>query len=123
MDILRKDITDWLEAKLAAGTVTMAFGAGGVDGDGKVLSIDTKDLELTDPQGEYPLIGYTRVNDTTILTQGRLPAGGIVGVPISQAGLKVDGHLYAVRNFSEKIFEIDEFYDVNIEIDFSKGGK
>jgi hypothetical protein len=49
---------------------------------------------------------------------GRLNQGDLVGVPISEAGVKVGGKLYAIRNFAPKIFEADEYFDVNIEIRF-----
>lgn len=118
MNTLREDITDWLESLLATGVGTMAFGGGGVDEDGTVVSVDTTQLTLTDPQGEFPLHDYYRKNDTTLVVTGRLPPGGILDVPISQAGFKVNERLYAVRNFLPKFFEADEHFDINIEVEF-----
>lgn len=117
-DALRKDIAGWLESSLTNNAGTMAFGTGGVDSDGKVVAVDTSKLELTDERGQFSLHAWERKDDTTILVTGRLPAGGLVGIPISQAGLKVSGRLYAVRNFAEKTFEIDEYFDINIEVQF-----
>lgn len=118
MDALREDITDWLESRLASGIGTMAFGCGGVDAEGKVVAVDTADLTLSDPRGEFPLHAWERLDETTIKVTGRLPPGGIVGIPISQAGFKAGERLYAVRNFSEKTFETDEHFDVSIEVTF-----
>lgn len=117
-DALRKDIANWLQSSLANDAGTMSFGTGGVDSTGKVVAVDTSKLELTDERGQFSLHAWGRKNDTTILVTGRLPAGGLVGIPISQAGLKVGGRLYAVRNFAEKTFEIDEYFDINIEVQF-----
>lgn len=117
-DALRKDLTAWLESQLIAGGGMMAFGCGGVDDDGKALAVDAASLELTDQRAQYPLHAWTRQSDTTIVVTGRLPPGGLVGIPVSQAGFKVGSRLYAVRNFSAKTFEVDEYFDVNIEIEF-----
>lgn len=115
-DTFRKEITDWLMAGLPG--ATMAFGTGGVDGDGKVISPDPGQTELVNQAGEFPLQSYTRTSTTSIEVVGRLNQGDLVGVPISEAGVKVGGKLYAIRNFASKTFEPDEYFDVNIEIKF-----
>ena len=64
------------------------------------------------------LNGFVRKNDTDINVTGRLNKGDLVGIPISEAGVKVEGSLYAIRNFAAKTFETDEYFDVTIEIKF-----
>ncbi len=115
-NIFRKELADQLEARL--GNATMVFGSGGVDGQGKVISPDPAQTDLIDLQGEFALNGFVRKNDTDINVTGRLNKGDLVGIPISEAGVKVEGSLYAIRNFAAKTFETDEYFDVTIEIKF-----
>ena len=115
-NLFRKEIADWLEARL--GNATMVFGSGGVDGQGKVISPDPAQTELIRIEGEFALNSFVRKSDTSLVVTGRLNKGAIVGIPISEAGLKVAGSLYAIRNFASKTFETDEYFDVNIEIKF-----
>lgn len=114
--VFRIEITDWLMTCLPGST--MVFGTGGVDGDSKVVSPDPGQTELADPAGEFPLQSFTRTGPTSIEVVGRLNQGDLVGVPISEAGVKVGGKLYAIRNFAPKTFEADEYFDVTIEIKF-----
>jgi hypothetical protein len=115
-DVFRKEMADWLMTCLPGST--MVFGVAGVDGDGKVVSPSPRQTELADPAGEFPLQSFTRTGTTSIEVVGRLNQGDLVGVPISEAGVKVGGKLYAIRNFAPKTFEADEYFDVNIEIKF-----
>jgi hypothetical protein len=115
-DIFRKEMADWLMTRLPGST--MVFGTGGVDGEGKVVSPDPGQTELVDTAGEFPLESFTRTGTTSIEVVGRLNQGDLVGVPITEAGVKVGGSLYAIRNFAPKTFEADEYFDVNIEIKF-----
>jgi len=115
-NLFRKELADQLEARLD--NATMVFGSGGVDGQGKVISPDPAQTDLIDPRGEFALNGFTRKNDTDIDVTGRLNKGDLVGIPISEAGVKVEGSLYAIRNFAAKTFETDEYFDVTIEIKF-----
>ena len=115
-DVFRKEVADWLMSRLPE--ATMVFGSGGVDGDGKVVSPDPGQTELVAPAGEFPLLSYTRTSATTIEIVGRLNQGDLVGVPVSEAGVKVGGSLIAIRNFASKTFEPDETFDVTIEIIF-----
>lgn len=115
-DLFRKELADWLEARL--GNATMVFGSGGVDSQGKVISPDPAQTDLIDLQGEFALNGFVRKNNTDIDVTGRLNKGDLVGIPISEAGVKVEGSLYAIRNFAAKTFETDEYFDVTIEIKF-----
>lgn len=115
-DVFRKEMADWLMSCLPG--ATMVFGSGGVNGDGKVVSPDPGQTELAVPVGEFPLLSYTRTGITTIEVVGRLNQGDLVGVPVSEAGVKVGGSLYAIRNFASKTFEPDESFDSTIEIKF-----
>ena len=115
-DVFRIEMAGWLMKCLPGST--MVFGRGGLDGDGKVLSPDPGQTELADPAGEFPLQSYARTGVTSIEVVGRLNQGDLVGVPISEAGVKVGGKLYAIRNFAPKTFEADEYFDVIIEIKF-----
>ena len=115
-DLMRKEITDWIASRL--GTATMVFGSGGVDGQGTVVSPDPVQTDLMVPEGEFPIHGFTRVSDTAITVTGRLNKGDLVGIPISESGLKINGSLQAVRNFAAKTFEDDEYFDFNITIKF-----
>jgi hypothetical protein len=115
-EVFRIEMADWLMKCLPGST--MVFGSGGVDGEGKVISPSPAQTELADPAGEFPLQSFTRAGTTSIEVVGRLNQGDLVGVPISEAGVKVGGKLYAIRNFAPKIFEADEYFDVNIEIRF-----
>jgi hypothetical protein len=112
----RQELADQLEARL--GNATMVFGSGGVDGQGKVISPDPAQTDLIDPRGEFTLNGFVRKSATDIDVTGRLNKGDLVGIPISEAGVKVEGSLYAIRNFAAKTFETDEYFDVTIEIKF-----
>lgn len=109
-------MADWLMTCLPG--ATMVFGSGGVNGNGKVISPDPGQTELVDPAGEFPLQLFSRTGPTSVEVVGRLNQGDLVGVPISEAGVKVRGTLYAIRNFAPKTFEPDEHFNVNIEIKF-----
>ena len=115
-NLFRKELADQLEARLD--NATMVFGSDGVDGQGDVISPDPAQTDLINPMGEFALNGFTRVNDTDIDVTGRLNKGDLVDIPISEAGVKVEGSLYAIRNFAAKTFEADEYFDVTIKIKF-----
>lgn len=114
--VFRKEMADWLESRMDS--ATMAFGSGGINQAREVVSPDPAQTDLADPRGEYPLQGFIRVDDLTVRVTGRIDKGALVGVEISEAGLKIDGSLYAIRNFAAKAFEEDEYYTVNIDIKF-----
>ncbi len=117
-DAMREDIADWIEEKLKKGEGMMAFGSGAVDEQGKVMAADKTALKLIDEQGRFALHDWKRTAPAIIRVVGRLAPGAIVGTAISQAGFFVDGRLYAVRNFYEKTFEADEYFDVQIDVKF-----
>lgn len=115
-DIFRTRLADWLEAALP-GSV-MAFGTGGVDGQGKVIAPAPGQTQLNHQAGELPLHSVERTGSATVVITGRIAQGSFPGVPISEAGVKVGGAFFAFRNFAAKTFEDDEFFDVTIEIKF-----
>lgn len=115
-DTFRERMADWLET--AAATATMAFGVGGVDGQGTVLSPAPDQTELISPVGEFDLFGVERTSATVVTVTGRIAQGSLPGHAVSEAGLKVGGELYAVRNFAAKTFEDDEYFDVTIDVTF-----
>lgn len=115
-DVFRKQLADWLMDALPG--AKMAFGSGGVDSQGQVISPDPAQTGLAQPAGEFVLHHYERTGDTVIQVTGRISQGDLTGIPLSEAGLKVGGELFAVRNFFPKTFEDDEFFDVTIEIKF-----
>ena len=115
-DVFRTRMADWLMTSVL--DAVMAFGSGGVDGQGTVISPAPAQMELNSQVGELPLYGVKRDGDTVVTVTGRISQGVFPGEAISEAGLKVGGEFYAFRNFAPKIFEDDEFFDVTIEIKF-----
>ena len=83
-DLFRKELADWLESRLDG--ATMAFGSGGINESREVVSPDPAQTSLIQPRGEYALESFTRVNNTTILTTGRINKGALTGVEISEIG-------------------------------------
>lgn len=83
--------------------VGVAFGSGGVDGDGAVITPDGAQTALNQEITRKPVDKYTFLSDTKCRYECTLAEGELTGEFISEAALyDEDGDLVAVKNFLPK---------------------
>lgn len=83
--------------------VKVAFGSGGVDGDGAVLAPSAEQQELNDEVGRYAIDGVTYPTPTTARYTVTIQADDLEGAEISEVALvDSEGTLCAIRNMLPK---------------------
>lgn len=96
--------------------VGVAFGSGGVDGNGGVLTPDGTQTALKQELLRKPVDKYTFLSDTKCRYECTLAEGELTGEFISEAALyDEDGDLVAVKNFLPK--GKDDDLEMTIQID------
>ena len=97
----------------------MAFGDGGVDGDGSIIVPSVDQTELHNELLRKEVSGYEYLNDTVCRYSCTLEASELAGKSISELALyDEDGDLIAIKNFSgkgkdddlEMTFNIDDIF-------------
>ncbi len=83
--------------------VGVAFGSGGVDGDGAVIAPDGSQTALNQEIARKPVDKYTFLSDTKCRYECTLAEGELTGEFISEAALyDEEGDLVAIKNFLPK---------------------
>ena len=97
----------------------MAFGDGGVDGDGSIIVPSVDQTELHNELLRKEVSGHEYLNDTVCRYSCTLEASELAGKSISELALyDEDGDLIAIKNFSgkgkdddlEMTFNIDDIF-------------
>ncbi len=121
-----KTITDEFRASLATDLYnklqtggSMKFGSGGWnEAEQRPETPDPAQTDLNTPLITKEIVGLEQPDAYSVKATGRLLEGDLVGVGVSEAGLFSGSMMVGVKNFSEKIKDSDEFYDVSISILF-----
>lgn len=118
-DVFRASLADAFYDHITEGESYMYFGDGGWDESAdRPKYPDTSQAALISLLIAKDLLSVTKPTDFSVAVVGRLENADLVGEEISEAGLVVDGELLVIRNFSKKIKDADESYDVSITIQF-----
>lgn len=118
-DVFRKSLADALYERITEGEAYMHFGDGGWDeAADRPKYPNTSQTALISLLLAKALQSVSKPSDFSVLVVGRLENADLVGEEISEAGLVVDGELLAIRNFSKKIKDADDYYDVSMTIQF-----
>ncbi|MCI8285456.1 MAG: hypothetical protein HFE90_09390 [Firmicutes bacterium] len=95
--------------KARAGAITlprivgMAFGDGGIDSDGNVISPAEEQIELANELYRKAINGYTFPADTTCRYECTLTESELAGEVISEVGLyDEDGDIVCIKTFTGK---------------------
>ena len=96
--------------------VGFAFGNGGADVDGNVISPDEKQVELNSELLRKNIDNYTITSDTTCRYECTLAENELVGEKISEIALyDAEGDLVAIKTFSPK--EKDGDFQMTFQVD------
>lgn len=118
-DVFRASLASALYDRIVAGPSVMHFGDGGWDASaGRPKYPNTSQTALVSFLMAKSLLSCTQPDDYSVAVSARLAEADLVGEEISEAGLVVDGELLAIRNFSKKIKDADDYYDVSMTISF-----
>lgn len=94
----------------------VAFGDGGHNADLTPKAPDPDALGLAHEVMRKPLAGITQPTPYVVECEGRIEAGELTGIYVSEAALfDADGQIVALKTFAPKIREADELYQVFIE--------
>ena len=97
----------------------MAFGDGGIDGDGSIIVPSVEQTELHNELLRNEVSGHEYLNDTVCRYSCTLEASELAGKSISELALyDADGDLIAIKNFSGKGKDDDLEMTFNIDDTF-----
>ncbi|NCC97533.1 MAG: hypothetical protein EOM02_11970 [Synergistales bacterium] len=96
----------------------MAFGDGGHNADGTPKVASPNQTKLNRELLRKGLSVVTQEDSMSVTGTGRIEKSELIGKSISEAGLlDASGNLIGLKNFSPKIKDDDEYYDISIKID------
>ena len=97
----------------------MAFGDGGHNDDGTPKDPSPDQTSLNHEIIRKELSQIFQEDDYSVTGVGRIEKSECVGAYISEAGLiDENGNLIGIKNFSPKIKESDETYEIKIKLKF-----
>ena len=97
----------------------MAFGEGGVDGDGNPVAPLGTATALNDEVARYPIDSVTYPVPTTARYVAIIPSNDLPGVSISEAAIvDGDGELCAIKNFFIKRKDVGVTFTFTFDDEF-----
>jgi phage-related tail fiber protein len=96
----------------------MAFGDGGHDpATFKAVQPSDEQTVLNHEVLRKPLLAVAQEDDLSVTGRGMLERDELIGVHISEAALVDEqGNLIGIKNFSPKVKESDERYEISIKL-------
>ena len=107
----------WANELTASGE--MAFGDGGHNPDGSVIPPQPSQTGLNNEMLRKPLESIFQEDAYSCTVVGRVNQDELVGVSLSESGLfSGSGDLLGLRNFTPKVKETDETYEITFTLKF-----
>lgn len=118
--VLLKPLIVGLFIAQAQSSAKAVWGDGGCDGEGVPLPIDPSQTALHHQLLEktIPAIDIVEDDDGNVRITGRLEMDELVGMTISEFGIKIDGSLVGIRNSTPKLKQDDEEFETTITFVF-----